>query len=79
VSSWNVSKSDHPSRDGLGWILADLSPLTAMSRAMTKIRVGHWRDDSNGPMQVVSGPVGREKVHYEAPPAKGQQESASPP
>ncbi len=36
---------------------------------MTKIRVGNWRDDSNGPMQVVSGPFGREKVHYKAPPA----------
>lgn len=36
---------------------------------MTKIRVGNWRDDSNGPMQVVSGPIGREKVHYQAPPA----------
>jgi Fic family protein len=36
---------------------------------MSKIRVGDWRDDSNGPMQVVSGPVGREKVHYLAPPA----------
>jgi Fic family protein len=37
---------------------------------MTKIRVGCWRDDSSGPMQVVSGPIGREKVHYEAPPAE---------
>ncbi|MGD9297333.1 MAG: Fic family protein, partial [Chromatiales bacterium] len=37
---------------------------------MTRIRVGSWRDDSSGPMQVVSGPVGREKVHYEAPPAE---------
>ncbi len=36
---------------------------------MSKIRVGSWRDDSSGPMQVVSGPVGREKMHYEAPPA----------
>ena len=36
---------------------------------MSKIRVGDWRDDSDGPMQVVSGPIGREKVHYEAPPA----------
>ncbi len=36
---------------------------------MTRIRTGQYRDDSNGPMQVVSGPVGREKVHYEAPPA----------
>jgi Fic family protein len=37
---------------------------------MSKIRVGGWRDDRLGPMQVVSGPLGREKVHYEAPPAK---------
>ncbi len=36
---------------------------------MSKIQVGSWRDDSSGPMQVVSGPIGREKVHYEAPPA----------
>ena len=36
---------------------------------LTKIRVGDWRDDSDGPMQFVSGPVGRENVHYEAPPA----------
>ncbi|MEI6287804.1 MAG: Fic family protein [Bacillota bacterium] len=33
------------------------------------IRVGKWRDDKNGPMQVVSGPMGREKVHFEAPEA----------
>jgi Fic family protein len=36
---------------------------------MTKIIVGAWRDDRSGPMQVVSGPMGREKVHYEAPAA----------
>ena len=36
---------------------------------MTKIIVGDWRDDTSGPMQVVSGPIGREKVHYEAPVA----------
>ena len=36
---------------------------------MNKIRAGAWRDDINGPMQVVSGPIGKEKVHYEAPPA----------
>ena len=36
---------------------------------MTKINTGAWRDDSNGPMQVVSGPIGRERVHYEAPAA----------
>src|SRR5262245_19587255 len=34
-----------------------------------KIIVGAWRDDAKGPMQVVSGPMGRETVHYEAPPA----------
>ena len=34
------------------------------------IRVGAWRDDRTGPMQVVSGPIGRERVHFEAPAAK---------
>ena len=29
-----------------------------------------WRDDSTGPMQVVSGPLGKERVHYEAPKAE---------
>lgn len=36
---------------------------------MTKIAVGAWRDDSTGPMQVISGPMGRERVHFEAVPA----------
>jgi Fic family protein len=36
---------------------------------MTRIRVGAWRDDATGPMQVVSGPVHRRRIHYEAPPA----------
>lgn len=36
---------------------------------MNKIIVGNWRDDSDGPMQVVSGPIGREQVHFEAPHA----------
>jgi Fic family protein len=36
---------------------------------MTKIRAGAWRDDSTGPMQVVSGPIGKEDVHFEAPKA----------
>lgn len=35
---------------------------------LSKINVGQWRDDVNGPMQV-SGPVGRQRVHFEAPPA----------
>lgn len=36
---------------------------------MGRITVGAWRPDSAGPMQVVSGPVGRRKVHFEAPHA----------
>ena len=36
---------------------------------MIPITVGNWRDDRDGPMQVVSGTMGREVVHYEAPPA----------
>jgi len=36
---------------------------------MHKIAVARWRDDSPGPMQVVSGPIGRERVHFEAPAA----------
>ena len=37
---------------------------------MRKINVGSWRDDRSGPMQVVSGPLGKETVHCEAPPAE---------
>ncbi len=36
---------------------------------MHKIRVGAWRNDKSGPMEVVSGPVGHERVHYRAPVA----------
>ena len=36
---------------------------------MYEIIVGNWRDDSTGPMQVVSGAMGKEKVHFQAPPA----------
>lgn len=36
---------------------------------LSKIRVADWRDDTSGPMQVVSGAYGHEKVHYQAPPA----------
>jgi len=31
------------------------------------IAVGAWRKDRSGPMQILSGPIGRERVHYEAP------------
>jgi Fic family protein len=35
-----------------------------------KILVGAWRKDQSGPMQVVSGPIGREHVHFQAPVAE---------
>ena len=35
-----------------------------------RITVGAWRTPASGPMQVVSGPVGRERVHFEAPEAE---------
>ena len=37
---------------------------------LSRIVVSDWRDDANGPMRVVSGPIGRERVHFEAPPAE---------
>ena len=37
---------------------------------LAKITVGAFRTDASGPMQVVSGCAGREKVHFEAPPAE---------
>lgn len=33
------------------------------------VATGTWRTDRTGPMQVVSGPPGREMVHFQAPPA----------
>jgi len=36
---------------------------------MNAIKVSAWRDDSKGPTQVVSGPLGHERVHFEAPVA----------
>ena len=36
---------------------------------MTTITVGNWRKDEKGPMQVISGSMGRERVHYTAPEA----------
>lgn len=50
----------------LGWHAA-LFP-TGYS-GLAQIRIGAWRDDAAGPMQVVSGSIGRQKIHYEAPPA----------
>lgn len=34
-----------------------------------RMRVGQWRDDSTGEMQIVSGAFGHERIHYVAPPA----------
>jgi Fic family protein len=50
-----------------GWH-AELFP--AGRSGMRKITIGGWRTDETGPMQVVSGAAGREKVHFEAPAAK---------
>ena len=44
---------------------------------LAKIRVGGWRDDATGPMQVVSEPVGRQQVHFEAPPAERLEPESS--
>ena len=49
-----------------GWHAA-LFPTGFSGRV--RIDVAAWRLDATGPMQVVSGPVGRERVHFRAPPA----------
>jgi Fic family protein len=46
---------------------AALFPMGSAGRK--PITVGGWRTDALGPMQVVSGPLGRERVHFQAPPA----------
>lgn len=40
---------------------------------LAKLNVATWRDDASGQMQVVSGPVSRQRVHSEAPPADRQE------
>lgn len=37
---------------------------------LRRVRTGAWRDDAAGPMEVVSGAVGQERVHFEAPAAE---------
>ena len=37
---------------------------------ISKIKIGAWRDDTKGPMQVISGPIGKQRIHYEAPAAR---------
>jgi Fic family protein len=43
---------------------------------LSRIAIGTWRDDAQGPMQVISGPIGRQRVHYEAPPAERLSDEA---
>jgi Fic family protein len=43
---------------------------TALFPGEKTLRIGAWRDDAKGPMQVVSGSLAEPKVHYEAPPAE---------
>lgn len=50
-----------------GWH-ASLFP--AGRSGMARISTGVWRDDRTGPMQVISGPMGRERIHFEAPKAE---------
>ena len=45
------------------------SLFPAGQSGMYKIITGNWRDDSTGPMQVVSGALGKERIHYQAPAA----------
>ncbi len=48
--------------------------LFPMGRSgLTPIKVGGWREGDD-PMQVVSGPLGHQKVHYEAPPSSAVPE-----
>lgn len=44
---------------------------------MRRITVGAWRTAEIGPMQVVSGPIGRERIHFEAPSADRLQHEVS--
>ena len=44
---------------------------------LSRIKVGGWRDDASGPMQVVSSPIGHQRVHFEAPPADRMEAETS--
>ncbi|NBR89485.1 MAG: hypothetical protein EBS68_06145, partial [Rhodobacteraceae bacterium] len=64
-----TSKFDEPLTDSrlFAWHAA-LFP--AGRSGMSQIAVGMWRPEEAGDMKVVSGPLGRERVHFEAPEAK---------
>lgn len=44
---------------------------------LSPIKVAAWRDDAQGAMQVVSGAIGRQRVHFEAPPSERLDEEMS--
>lgn len=64
-----TQKHDHPLTEErlFGWH-ASLFPTSYSG--LTKISVAVYRTDAEGPMQVVSGGIGNEKVHFEAPAAE---------
>jgi len=43
--------------------------LATAGHGRHQITIGNWRNNNAGPMQVVSGPMGHEKIHFEAPEA----------
>jgi len=58
--NWQSSLTDE--------LLGKWQSMTVPEQRYTSILRGAYRNDPS-PMQIVSGPYGREKVHYEAPPA----------
>jgi Fic family protein len=63
-----TSRYDQPlTSDRLFQWHRSLFPATSGKRQT--IHAGAWRDDAEGPMRVISGPIGRERVHFEAPAA----------
>jgi Fic family protein len=64
-----TSKFDEPLTDSR--LFAWHAALFPTGRSgMSQIAVGMWRPEEAGEMKVVSGPFGREQVHFEAPEAK---------
>lgn len=49
---------------------AEITGFPSTYSGLRKITVGAWRTPEAGPMQVVSGPMGRERIHFEAPSAE---------
>lgn len=45
------------------------APFPTGSSGLRAIEVGRWRTAAGGPMQVISGPIGKERVHFQAPDA----------